>query len=155
MALLRVVAFIIADFLPIVKTAGDCIQWERSCHKIKEAMKRSRRVASQKNIMTKQCLITTMSMTLAMKGKGILERSNIRATVSRLPPNLTTSGCAYGIAIDCTQIRRAKESLERAGFSYGKMVNADGSPVRWDGRESVPAITGTPRTTVPKGGEGR
>ena len=92
-------------------------------------------------------------MTLAMKGKGILERSNIRATVSRLPPNLTTSGCAYGIAIDCTVANRAKEVLSASGFTYGKMVNADGSPVRWDGRESVPAVTGTPRTTVhtPKG----
>lgn len=93
-------------------------------------------------------------MTLAMKGKGILEHSGIGATVSRLPPALTASGCAYGIAIDSTLARRAKEVLAAAGFAYGKMVYPDGTPVRWDRWESVPAVTGTPRTTMPtKGGE--
>lgn len=103
----------------------------------------------------KYCYITTVSMTLAMKGKGILEQSGIGAAVRRLPPDLTASGCAYGIAIDSALARRSKEALERAGFAYGKIVYPDGSQVRWEGRGSVPAVTGTPRTTVPKGGEGR
>ena len=102
------------------------------------------------------CLITTVTMTLALKGKRILEKNGVGAEVSRLPPNLTTSGCAYGIAIDCTVAKRAKEVLSASHFTYGKMVYADGSPVRWEGRASMPAVTGTPRTTVhPKGGEGR
>ena len=126
MALLRVVAFIIADFEFIVKTAGGCIQWERSYYKIREGRKRLLIIASKKNAMIKQCLITTVSMTLAMKGKRILEQKGIAATVSRLPPNLTASGCAYGIAIDCTVARRAKEVLSASGFTYGKMVYADG-----------------------------
>lgn len=87
-------------------------------------------------------------MTLAMKGKRILEQNGIAATVSRLPPGLSTAGCAYGIAIDCTGARRAGEVLSVADFAYGKMVYPDGTPVRRDGRESVPAVTGTPRTTV-------
>lgn len=102
----------------------------------------------------KYCYITTVSMTLAIKGRGILEQSGIGAAVRRLPPDLTASGCAYGIAIDSALARRSKEALERAGFTYGKIVYPDGSQVRWEGRGSVPAVTGMPRTTLPtKGGE--
>ncbi len=84
-------------------------------------------------------------MTLAMKGKGILEQNGMEARVSRLPHTLTTAGCAWGISIDAANAVRAKEALVRVGFAYGKMVYADGSPVL---HKSVAAVTGTPRTTV-------
>jgi hypothetical protein len=102
--------------------------------------------------MQTNCYITTVTMTLAMKGKGILDQNGITGRVSRLPPNLTTSGCAWGISIDSANAGRAKNVLERSGFAYGKMVYADGSPVSW---KSVTAVTGTPRTTVPTKRGGR
>ena len=104
-----------------------------------------------------KCLITTVSMTLAMKGKGILEQNGIAATVSRLPPNLTASGCAWGIAIDCSRAKRAKEVLEVSSFAYGKMVYSDGSSVLSKHTESTPpGITGMPHTTVSsKGGKSK
>lgn len=91
-------------------------------------------------------------MTLAMKGKRILEKQGITAEVSRLPPRLTASGCAWGISLDATLARRAREIMKAAGFSYGKLVYADGTPV--DGSDNLPpAVTGTPRTSsMPKGG---
>lgn len=97
-------------------------------------------------------------MTLAMKGKRILEHNGIAASVSRLPPKLTSAGCAWGISIDCAHARRAKEILEVSGFSYGKMVTADGTPVSFEKAKHAPTpgVTGTPRTSVsPKGGGGR
>ena len=101
------------------------------------------------------CLITTVSMTLALKGKGILEKNGVSAAVSRLPPKLTAAGCAWGISVDCGQARRAKELLDGAGLRYGKIVFRDGSPVL-SPQENPVGITGTPRTTVsPKGGERR
>ncbi|MBO5779008.1 MAG: DUF3343 domain-containing protein [Clostridia bacterium] len=102
--------------------------------------------------MQTNCYITTVTMTLAMKGKGILEQNGIGARVSRLPQNLTTAGCAWGISIDSANAGRAKDALVRAGFAYGKMVYADGSPVL---HKSVTAVTGTPRTTVPAKRGGR
>ena len=109
------------------------------------------------NAMKKQCLITTVTMTLALKGKRILEKNGIVAAVTRLPPGLSVSGCAYGIAIDGVWVKRAKEALEQADLRYGKLVWADGRAVvlDGDGKRPTAAVTGTPRTTVsPKGGEG-
>lgn len=107
--------------------------------------------------MRKQCLITTVTMTLAIKGKRILEKQGIDGKISRLPPQLTASGCAFGISIDCALARRAKEVLENAGFHYGKLVYADGTPVLQPPSDppSPISVTGTPRTTVPSKGGNR
>ena len=96
-------------------------------------------------------------MTLAMKGKRLLAAGGIAAQISRLPPKLTAAGCAWGISIDCSHSRRAKEIMEVSGFSYGKMVYADGTPVSFGKSERTPpAVTGMPRTSaLPKGGGGR
>ena len=103
------------------------------------------------------CLITTVTMTLAMKGKGILQQNGIAAQITRLPPKLTGAGCAYGIAVDCGKIRRAKEILDTSDFSYGKIAYADGTPVG-ELLKGAPSgvVTGTPRATYGKmGGRGR
>ena len=106
------------------------------------------------NAMKKQCLITTVTMTLALKGKRILEKNGIAAAVTRLPPHLSASGCAFGVAVDCQAIGRAVELLEAAGVRYGKAVDADGRAVGKGSTLGV-AVTGTPRTTVShRGGEG-
>ncbi|MBQ7355057.1 MAG: DUF3343 domain-containing protein, partial [Clostridia bacterium] len=83
-----------------------------------------------------QAWMTTVTMTLAMKGKRILEKQGIAAEVSRLPPRLTASGCAWGISLDATLAHRAREIMKAAGFSYGKLVYADGTPV--DRPENLP-----------------
>lgn len=101
------------------------------------------------------CLITTVTMTLAMKGKRLLAANGIAAEISRLPPKLTASGCAWGISIDCSLSRRAKEIMEVSNFSYGKIVYADGMPVSLAKEGSAPpaGVTGTPRTSaLPKEG---
>ena len=106
--------------------------------------------------MQTQCYLTTVTMTLAMKGKRILERNRIAATVSRLPPPLTKSGCAFGIVIDCDLIEQARKILQQAEFAFGKLLYADGTPVGEGLRKASPSVvTGTPRTTVSKGGTGR
>ncbi len=95
-------------------------------------------------------------MTLAMKGKRLLTANGIAAEVSRLPPKLTTAGCAWGISIDCKLAKRAEKVLSVSGFSYGKMVYADGTPLSFEyGAHTPPTgVTGTPRTSVlPKGGK--
>lgn len=95
------------------------------------------------------CIITTMTMTLAMKGQRLLGDAHngrsVPANVIRLPQTLTASGCAWGISIDCKQAGIAKQILENAAFPYGKFTYADGTPLRTD-QTIPPLITGTPRT---------
>lgn len=99
------------------------------------------------------CLITTMTMTLAMKGKRLLASKGIAAEVTRLPPNLTASGCAWGISIDCAKAKRAREILSEAKFTYGKIAYADGTLFSLENESTMPSaiVTGTPRTTFPRG----
>lgn len=103
------------------------------------------------------CLITTMTMTLAMKGKRLLSSKGIAAEVVRLPQGLTASGCAWGISIDCAKAKRAKEILSEARFTYGKLVSADGSALSLENEKNAPSavVTGTPRATVPRSKGGR
>ena len=100
------------------------------------------------------CIITTTTTTLAMKGQRLLGAKGIPTRVSRLPNSLTASGCAWGITIDCAHARQAKQILDEAGFTYGKIAHADGTPVSWDASPISP-VTGTPRTSIYRGGKPR
>ena len=95
------------------------------------------------------CIITTMTMTLAIKGQRLLGDArngrSVPANVIRLPATLAASGCAWGISIDCKQARSAKQILENAAFPYGKFTYADGTLLRID-ETLPPLITGMPRT---------
>ena len=95
------------------------------------------------------CIITTMTMTLAMKGQRLLLERGLPNKVSRLPRALTASGCAWGINIDCTHTREAKRILEDAGFTYGKFAYRDGTPFRWETKPGM-AVTGMPRARIPR-----
>ena len=97
------------------------------------------------------CIITTTTTTLAMKGQRLLRARGIPSKVIRLPHPLTASGCAWGIAIDCAHARTSKQILEEGRFTYGKLVRQDGTPVEADG-EWAPTVTGTPRTSIRRGG---
>lgn len=68
------------------------------------------------------CLITTVSMTLAMRVKSALNANGIPAAVTRLPPAYTENGCAYGVEISESAARRARRILQISDISYGKMI---------------------------------
>lgn len=76
------------------------------------------------------CLITTVSMTLAMRVKSTLGANGIPATVIRLPPAYTDGGCAYGVEIAPIAATRAHHILQLSDVSYGKIVCPD-SPAVW------------------------
>lgn len=68
------------------------------------------------------CLITTQSMTLAMRVKSTLGASGIRAAVTRLPPAYTEGGCAYGVEISASAAIRARRVLQTSNIAYGKII---------------------------------
>lgn len=104
------------------------------------------------------CYITTVTMTLAMKAKRLLEKNGIAAAVSRLPPKLTTGGCAWGVSLDCRQALSAQRILDSNSFSYGRLLRADGTAVRsadyGQKTDSPRGVTGRPNTYI-EGGKGR
>lgn len=116
------------------------------------SLMRTRRIRKGQEKM-QSCIITTTTMTLAMKGQKLLGDRGIATYVSRLPGVLTVSGCAWGITIDCAHAREAKEILENMGFTYGKFAYRDGTPLKWD-TASINSITGTPRARIIPRGEG-
>ncbi len=77
-----------------------------------------------------QCLITTVSMTLAMRVKSTLTANGIHAAITRLPPAYTTEGCAYGVEIAAAAADRAYHVLQISDVPFGKIVCPDGRPVR-------------------------
>lgn len=68
------------------------------------------------------CLITTVSMTLAMRVKSTLSANGIPAAVIRLPPAYTDGGCAYGVEIDRSAAEHARHILQISDLSYGKLI---------------------------------
>lgn len=68
------------------------------------------------------CLITTQSMTLAMRVKSTLKANGIQATVTRLPPAYTEGGCAYGVEISESAATRARRVLQTSDIAYGKII---------------------------------
>lgn len=74
------------------------------------------------------CLITTVSITLAMRVKSTLNANGIPAVVTRLPPAYTEGGCAYGVEIDRSYASSARHVLQISDIAYGKLICTDSPP---------------------------
>lgn len=68
------------------------------------------------------CLITTVSMTLAMRVRNALRANGIPAAVTRLPPEYTADGCAFGVEINPSDRADARRILQISDISYGKII---------------------------------
>lgn len=82
------------------------------------------------------CIITTITMTLAMRVKNTLRANGIDAAVIRLPPAYTEGGCAYGVEIGRGDAERARHILQISDISYGKLICPEHSSARSDRRRS-------------------
>lgn len=84
------------------------------------------------------CLITTVSMTLAMRVKSALRANGIDGAVIRLPPAYTENGCAYGVEIARDSVAAARHVLQISDIAYEKLICPDDraaySPERRRGR---------------------
>ncbi len=65
----------------------------------------------------KKLLLTVQSVTLAMKGKEILTRKGIPATVKRTPKLSQTKSCGYSIAVPRNYKQTAVEMLAQNGIA--------------------------------------
>ena len=68
----------------------------------------------------KHYLIMCRSVTAAQRAARLLERSLIRAAVTKAPSSLTRSGCAYAVRLHA-RIEEAVRLLRRNEIAIGKV----------------------------------
>ena len=72
----------------------------------------------------KQYLIMCRSVTSAQRASRLLERSLIRAAVTKAPSHLTRSGCAYAVRLHA-KVEQAVRLLRQNDISFGKIYATD------------------------------
>ncbi len=72
----------------------------------------------------KQYLIMCRSVTSAQRAARLLERSLIRAAVTKAPSHLTRSGCAYAVRLHA-KVEQAVRLLRQNDISFGKIYATD------------------------------
>lgn len=65
--------------------------------------------------------IITGSITYALKGRDVLRKKGLKATVGRVTPTKSSAGCGYAIFLE-GDIRNAVEILQRAGIKIVEIV---------------------------------
>lgn len=68
------------------------------------------------------CVITTNTVTLAIKVRNALQSVGIVGEIVSLDKNLTEKGCAYGISFPCEKIYEAERALNAQKVSYGQII---------------------------------
>ena len=75
-------------------------------------------------------LIMCRSVTAAQRAARLLDRSLIRAAVTKAPSHLSHSGCAYAVRL-CGKLEEAVRLLRRNELAFGKIyVTEDGKEYR-------------------------
>lgn len=71
--------------------------------------------------MQRSCLILFRSLTYAQRGRLLLERAGITATVRKAPAAVTDRGCAYGLKLRTDRLSQALNTLKTAGADHGRV----------------------------------
>ena len=69
-----------------------------------------------------RCVISTESVTYAMKGRQLLAANGMISKIVKLSPSQTGRGCGYGLEIECPVAAHASGLLSRGGVKYGETV---------------------------------
>jgi short-subunit dehydrogenase len=62
-------------------------------------------------------LIACRSITYAQRAARVLNNAGIRASIRRLPVDLTDTGCAQAVRVEENQLHRAVTMMRNAGFT--------------------------------------
>ena len=75
--------------------------------------------------MLRYYIITCRSLTYAQRSARILERNGLTATVAKLPQQLVSGGCGYGVRIQAQQLEQAQKMLKQGEIAMGKVFYLD------------------------------
>ncbi len=68
-----------------------------------------------------RCVITSKSLTSALKAKDILADSAVYANIIKIDPSYSKHGCSYGLEIDCRNKRNAEKMLSASKLQFSIM----------------------------------
>ena len=69
-------------------------------------------------------LIMFRSLTYAQRGARALERSGIRATLTKAPLETTDRGCTYCVRLPEQRLNAALQTLDRQGIAHGRVMRS-------------------------------
>ena len=73
--------------------------------------------------MTKKKIIAVSSVTYAMKGAEALAKNKIKRRITKLKPDKTKKGCAYGISVSSEDVEDAVRILRLSGVNYSEITD--------------------------------
>ncbi len=73
--------------------------------------------------LTERKIIAVSSVTYAMKGSELLAKNKIKRRITKLKPDKTKRGCAYGISVDSRDIEDAVRILRLGGVNYSEIAD--------------------------------
>lgn len=68
------------------------------------------------------CVIAMKSHTTAEKARRLASSEKIHAEIVSIDPSLTKHGCSMGIRLDCEDVRRLTELLDRRNIAHGDII---------------------------------
>ncbi len=73
-----------------------------------------------------ECVIGMKSQTTAEKARRIAAAEKIRAEVVSVDPSVTKRGCSLGLRLNCADVPRLTEMLDRRNIAYGDVIGRSG-----------------------------
>lgn len=70
----------------------------------------------------KKCIIAISSINHALRAEKLLHSHSIQCRITKLQPQVTKKGCAYGLEINCKDVPSAITFLNNAGISFSEIV---------------------------------
>ena len=70
----------------------------------------------------RRCYAGFRSLTLALKGKQVLEQNAIDSEVVKKDPKNSQKGCSYALVISCAQARNCENLFDIYGIHYLGLV---------------------------------
>lgn len=67
-------------------------------------------------------IITTSSMTYALKVNSVLSTHSIPSEIIRLNNDVSNTGCSYGVSIDNSYLKNALRILDSNKIPYSKVL---------------------------------
>lgn len=69
-------------------------------------------------IIMRRCYAGFSSLTLALKGKRLLDGNAIASEVIKKDAKRSKRGCSYALQIPCAHVRNCKSLFDKYGVSY-------------------------------------
>ena len=70
----------------------------------------------------KQCIIAISSVNHAIRSEKHLASKGIQVRIIKLQPTDTKKGCAYGLEVNCKDLKEVQKLLDNAAIPYSEVL---------------------------------